>query len=199
MNQKIPQIFINITLTTILLFIHNVVVKSSHLGGPDMINSTCSQCADTSASLDYNFCQTSLQPIPVSHVTNLPGLGIVAMELSIKNATSTVTAIENFLAGKERLEPFVVACLEDCLELYIEGATMMLDAIGAFYSERYHVANLLVSAAMEGATTCEDGFGEREGVASPLSKQNYDFFQLSDVALCIIKLVTMASRHDHDH
>ncbi|XP_047306675.1 putative invertase inhibitor [Impatiens glandulifera] len=114
------------------------------------------------------------------------------MELTIKNATSTVSTIENMLIEKDiDLDVFAVARLGDCLQLYREGVTMMLDAIGAFYSQRYRVANLLMTAAMDGASTCDDGFGG--GGESPLSKQYYDLFQLSDVALCIIRLASLVS------
>ncbi|KAM7525372.1 hypothetical protein LguiA_015274 [Lonicera macranthoides] len=154
-----------------------------------LINTTCKTCAKTSIIFNYDFCLTSLQAVPVSHVTNLPGLAIVAMELAFGNATATVSAIEKMKTGSW-FDPFARECLTDCLEMYADAMSMIVDSIRDFLMEQYGNANTLMSAVMEAATTCEEGFEDKEGEVTPLTKENYNLFELSDIALCIINLLT---------
>ena len=161
----------------------------------DIINQTCKKCADQSPVINYSFCSASLQAVPVSRaITNLQGLALVAMELALESATTTILAIEQLLGNETSagaLDPLSLRCLEDCLELYSDGVATLADAIGAFLGELYGAAGVWLSAVMEAPVTCEEGFKElRREVVSPLASQNYDFFQFCDVALCIGHLLT---------
>ncbi|XP_030533647.2 putative invertase inhibitor [Rhodamnia argentea] len=155
----------------------------------DIISLTCEKCSRESPVLNYTFCSVSLQAVPVSHFTNLQGLGIISMELALVNATTTISSIEKMVSNGS-LDPFQLDCLRDCLVLYLDASKTLVDAIGAFMVGRYGVANMQVSAAMEAATTCEDGFEEREEVC-PLTMENYDLFQLCDIARCIIRFLSL--------
>ncbi|KAK9266918.1 hypothetical protein L1049_027177 [Liquidambar formosana] len=159
----------------------------------DLLNQTCKKCADESTIFSYNFCLTSLQAIPVSHATNLQGLAIVAMELALENATNTVSTIKELLNGGGAFDPFSIACLEGCLEIYLDVVSRLVNSIGVFLSENYDTADAWVSAVMDETATCEGGFKGEEGaiVPSPLTKENYNLFQLCDIALCIIHLLTL--------
>ncbi|KAL3737849.1 hypothetical protein ACJRO7_019387 [Eucalyptus globulus] len=152
----------------------------------DIINLTCEKCSRESPVFNYTFCSESLQAVPVSHFTNLQGLGIISMELALLNASTTISSIEKMLRNGS-LDPFQLGCLRDCKDLYLDASKTLVDATGAFMVGHYGIANMQMSAAMEAATTCEDGFEEREGEACPLTKENYDLFQLCDIALCIIR------------
>ncbi|XP_057475962.1 putative invertase inhibitor [Actinidia eriantha] len=158
----------------------------------DLINTTCKQCADKyPTTFSYDFCTTSLEPIPISHVTNLQGLALIAMELALENATNTISKIERLLSSGE-FDTFTLWCLKDCMELYRDGVSMLVTSIGVFMIEQYDVADLLLSAVVETASTCEDGFKERQGEAFPLTAQNDNLSQLGDIALCIINLLSVA-------
>lgn len=156
----------------------------------DIIKQTCKTCADKSTIFSYDLCLTSLQSIPVSHATNIQGLTLIAMELALENATNTISSIEKLLTSGT-FNPFARACLEDCFKLYSNGVVTLIDATGAFLTGQYSTANVWLSAVMEGATTCEEGFTEKEGELSPLTKENYYLFQLCDIALCIIHLLSL--------
>lgn len=112
------------------------------------------------------------------------------MELALLNATTTISSIEKMLSNGS-LDPFQLDCLRDCLELYSDASKTLVDAIGALMVGKYGVASMRVSAAMEAATTCEDGFAER-GEVCALTEENYDLFQLCDIALCIIRLLSLS-------
>lgn len=156
----------------------------------DIIKQTCRTCADKSTIFSHDLCLTSLQSIPVSHATNIQGLALIAMELALENATNTISSIEKLLTSRT-FDPFARACLEDCFKLYSHGVVTLIDATGAFLTGQYSTANVWLSAVMEGATTCEEGFPEKEGELSPLTKENYYLFQLCDIALCIIHLLSL--------
>ncbi|KAL0380021.1 UNVERIFIED_CONTAM: putative invertase inhibitor [Sesamum angustifolium] len=62
-----------------------------------------------------------------------------------------------------------------------------------FNARRFDDANVEISSIMEASTTCEDGFKEKQGVVSPLTKRNGDTFQLSAVALSIMRMIQTVS------
>ncbi|XP_021901856.1 putative invertase inhibitor [Carica papaya] len=166
-----------------------VSVDTKEQNSVDIIKQTCTTCAAKSTIISYSFCLTSLQVIPVSHATNLQGLAGIAMELALKNATNTISSIVGLLSNAS-FDPFALACLGDCLELYSDGVVTLVDAIGALLTGQYSTANIWVSAVMEAATTCEEGL-TMEGNVSPLTIENYNFFQLCDIALCIINWLSL--------
>ncbi|KAJ4838191.1 hypothetical protein Tsubulata_018754 [Turnera subulata] len=154
----------------------------------DILNRTCKRCAEESTDFSYNFCRTSLDAIPTSHIVNLHGLAVIGMELALQNATNTISSIKSLLSV-ETLDPFALACLQDCLELYLNATVSLIDGVAAFLSEHYSVANEKVSRVMKSSTTCEGLFAEKKGEVCPLARENYNLYQLCNLALCIIHLV----------
>lgn len=61
-------------------------------------------------------------------------------------------------------------------------------------SKDYVDANTHLSSVMDAASTCEDGFMEKEGVVSPMTKGNNDTFHLSAMALSIVHLIGSGTR-----
>ncbi|KAH7514336.1 hypothetical protein FEM48_Zijuj11G0078000 [Ziziphus jujuba var. spinosa] len=163
-------------------------IKSKDLSNA---NVEISAALDASTTCEDGFKErkVSLQAVPASHVTNLQGLALIAMELALDNATNTISIIKQLLTN-ETADPFALECLKDCLEVYSEAVTMLVDSIAGFLEEHYDTARVWLSAVMEVATTCADGFKEKEGVVYPLENENYSLFQLSDIALCITHLLS---------
>ncbi|KAL5791493.1 hypothetical protein ACOSP7_000087 [Xanthoceras sorbifolium] len=157
----------------------------------DKINQTCTKCAEMSTAFSYNVCLTSLKAVPASHVTNLQGLALIAMELALQNATASISTIKKLLSSGS-FDPFASSCLMDCLEQYSGGVVTLVGATGAFLTGKYDEANLWVSSSMDAATACEHGFKKMEGEVSPLEKENYYLFQLCDIAICIINLLSLS-------
>ncbi|XP_015580601.1 putative invertase inhibitor [Ricinus communis] len=174
-------------------FLSNPVDKIYALDGYstiDIVNRSCKKCAEKSKSFIYDFCQTSLQVIPASHVTNLQGIAVIAMELAIENATTTVSNIKSLLVTGS-FNPDTLACLEDCLKLYSDALVTLVDGVAAFLTGHYGTANVKIKTVMEAPTSCEDGFKKKRGVVSPLTTENFNFFHLSDIALCIIRWLSL--------
>lgn len=78
--------------------------------------------------------------------------------------------------------------MDDCLELYSDSRETLKQAAKDYKARRYVDANVEVSSVADAATTCEDGFKEKEGVVSPLKKRDDDTFLLSAVSLSIINM-----------
>jgi len=152
----------------------------------DIIEQTCEICANQSIILSYGLCSSSLPVVPVSHSANLEGLALVAMELALENASSTLATIEKLLDSTS-VGSFALGALTDCLELYSDAAWTIVNSVGVFLSGNYDVTRMWMSSVMEAASTCQQGFTER-GEVSPLTQENYNLFQLCGIALCIIHL-----------
>lgn len=158
--------------------------------GDMIIYTTCKQCAEKSSIFNYTFCVTSLQSVPLSHATNLQGLALVAMELALENATSTIMTIEKMLSSKA-FDPFAMNCLTDCLQLYGDSISLLVSSITSFLLEQFDAANMLMTAVMEEVDTCDEGFTEKKGEVTPLVKENYYILEIRSIALCITKLLSV--------
>ncbi|KAL4325225.1 hypothetical protein GQ457_11G000390 [Hibiscus cannabinus] len=156
------------------------------------IRKTCKKCAQSDPNLSYNFCLTSLQAAPNSHRANdLRQLGKISIKLLGRNLTNSSSYIKELLKNKDKTDPFVRSCLHDCLDLYSDATLTAKQAIRDYRAKRYDDSNIGVSSIMDSSTTCEDGFKEKEGVVSPLTKRNNDTFQLSAISLSIINMIRL--------
>ncbi|GAB2301998.1 hypothetical protein Dimus_036024 [Dionaea muscipula] len=153
-----------------------------------IVNGTCKTLSNGDPNIMYNFCVSVLGSDPYSKNSSLEGLGVIAFNLAILNATATKSGIENLLKDNQRFDHFAQSCLQDCLELYSDAKSSLCDGLNSFRARNYEDANVEASAAMDAPTTCEDGFKEKVGEASPLTKENDDFFQLIAIALAFTNM-----------
>ncbi|KAF8380639.1 hypothetical protein HHK36_028129 [Tetracentron sinense] len=170
-----------------LSFLYFLLFINGAIGDPLTIGSTCKAASQSDSKLSYDFCVAALKSDPKSRTADLKGLGIISIELSISNATNVVSNIAKLLKDKS-IDPFAKTVLEDCLDLYSDAIPTLKEAVGKFNSKDYYQANVDVSSAMDASSTCEDGFKERKGVVSPLTKENHDIFQLTAISLAIIEM-----------
>lgn len=113
---------------------------------------------------------------------------MMSIKLIKYNVTDTRHYVKNLLKNK-KMDPFIRACLNDCLDLYSDAIPTLKQAMMDYKSKHYKDANIEVSSVIDAATTCEDGFEEKEGAVSPLTKRNNDTFQLSAIALALINML----------
>ncbi|KAK6162724.1 hypothetical protein DH2020_002565 [Rehmannia glutinosa] len=85
------------------------------------------------------------------------------------------------------------AVSERLLELYSDATPSVKLAMRNYNAKRFDEANVQISSIMDASTTCEDGFKERKGVVSPLTKRNDDAFQLSAMALSVMRMMQTGS------
>ncbi|KAK7277219.1 hypothetical protein RIF29_18370 [Crotalaria pallida] len=169
----------------LLCYIHSTVSGSSN----HLIQQTCKNCSETDPNINYKFCITSFKSDPRSHcVKNLTELGLLSIKLIRCNVSDTRIHIKKLLK-KDKLDPFIKECLDDCLEVYSDAITSLREAIKDYKAKRYADSNVKLSSVIDACTTCEDGFTQKNGVVSPLTKRNNDTFQLSAIALSIINML----------
>ncbi|KAK4749571.1 hypothetical protein SAY87_027020 [Trapa incisa] len=154
-----------------------------------LIRETCRKVALNDSNVRYGFCAAALQSAPNSLCADsLRKLGFISVKLVRVNITSTRCYIKYLLRDK-KVDPYVRSRLDDCLELYSDALPTVKQAVKDYQSKRYRDANVEVSSVIDAATTCEDGFEEKEGLVSPLKKRNDDVFKLSALALTIINML----------
>ncbi|CAH2079753.1 unnamed protein product [Thlaspi arvense] len=121
---------------------------------------------------------------------------------ALDNATATASTIQVLMSDGGGFEDdgFGRSCLCDCLELYEDAADRLEEAVRVFVTkEQRETVKVMVSAAMEAAATCEDGFKERDGGdgggghmtwTSPIGGENYKLFELGEIALCVSNMLS---------
>ncbi|KAJ4957773.1 hypothetical protein NE237_024884 [Protea cynaroides] len=188
--KKNMATFLSFSLLCFFFFIFFLSLCSFNggTGGSDIINETCRKSAKSDPNINYNFCVSSLQTGHKSHnPTNLKQLGITAVKLTKSNASHTKSFIKNLLKNK-KLDPFVKLALQDCMEVYSDAVDLLKEAIKDVKEKRYSEANIKLSSAMDSSSSCEEGFNEKKGKDSPLTKENKDVFQLAAISLSIINM-----------
>lgn len=113
---------------------------------------------------------------------------MISIRLTRYNLTDTRCYIKQLLKGKS-FDVYVRGCLEDCLQLYTDAIPSIKEAMKYYNEKQFLDVNTLVTAVMDAATTCEDGFKERQGVVSPLTKRNDATFKLSAMVLFIMNVL----------
>lgn len=117
---------------------------------------------------------------------------MISIRLTRYNLTDTRCHIKQLLMNK-KLDKYVRSCLEACFELYDDALPSIKLAMKAYSDKKFYDANIQVSAVMDAATTCEDGFHEKTGVVSPLTDRNNATFQLSAIVLYIMHAIQIGS------
>ncbi|PIN12959.1 hypothetical protein CDL12_14419 [Handroanthus impetiginosus] len=174
--------------SSLLIFLSILMITIDITKSQSLINSTCKTFSKNDPNINYNFCTTSLQSAPASQCATLQGLGTISIRLVRYNITDTRCHIKQLLKNK-KWDPYIRQCLNDCFELYSDAIPSIKQAMKYYNSKRFDDANIQISSIMDASTTCEDGFKERKGVVSPLSKRNKDVFQLSAVALSVLRVI----------
>ncbi|XP_054782905.1 putative invertase inhibitor [Prosopis cineraria] len=190
--SSIRSSFSLLILFIIFFLSFNATTSFNHL-----IQETCKKSSESDPNISLNFCISSLESDPRSHsVTSLTNLGLISMNLIRTNVSESRVYIEHLLKKTKKKkntkgskDRYIREYLKDCLELYSDAITTLEEAIGDYKRKRYVDSNVKVSSVLDASSTCEDGFEEKRGVVSPLTKRNNDTFQLSAIALSIIEMV----------
>ncbi|KAA0039956.1 putative invertase inhibitor [Cucumis melo var. makuwa] len=187
--MAIPHYF-SVFILSIFFFSNFLIIQSSKtIKTADLIYKTCKKISREDPNISFNFCLTSLK-LATNHsrCTDVRHLGLLSIGLLYRNVTSTCHHITKLVKNK-KLDPFVKSCLDDCLELYSDAIPTVKQAMRDYKSKRYDDVNVAIGSVMDAATTCEDGFKERKGVASPLKKRDENAFELGAIVLSIMSLV----------
>ncbi|KAL6498881.1 hypothetical protein OROHE_026481 [Orobanche hederae] len=180
-----------VILTKLLLLLFLMMMIAATTSTQNLINSTCKTFVQYDPNINFNFCTTSLQAAPASHCATLQGLGTISIRLIRYNITDTCCHIKQLLKNENLMDPYVERCLDDCLQLYSDAIPSVKKAMRNYNAKRFNEANVQIASIMDASTTCEDGFKERNGVDSPLTTRNNDAFQLSALALSVMRTINV--------
>ncbi|GER49411.1 plant invertase/pectin methylesterase inhibitor [Striga asiatica] len=170
-----------------------IIIQAASSSNQTLINSTCKTAANDNPNINFSFCTTSLQAAPASRCATLKGLGTISIRLIRYNITDTRCHIRQLLKNSKKLDPYVRQCLDDCFQLYSDAIPSVKEAMRLYNQNKFDDATTQISAIMTDSTTCEDGFGERKGVVSPLTSRNGYSFELSAIALSVMRIVQTGS------
>ncbi|KAI3860817.1 hypothetical protein MKX03_034838 [Papaver bracteatum] len=186
MNQSISLLFLFSSIFygfLVLNFYGGVTVNG------DIVRNFCKNQSTIDPYLNYDFCVSSLEANPHSKTSDIFELAVISMELCSKNATYIRTYIEGIL-NDGKAEPRAKMYLENCMEFYSTALERVQAAMESFKGKDYHTALIKVSAAGTEADTCKIGFTEAGVDFSLLKKQDYNFYQLTNISIDLIAKIS---------
>lgn len=155
----------------------------------NVIKDSCNKAAKGDPKISFKMCVASLEQSPKSKsAASVEDLVPISIEIATSNATSIISIVSKLLKNK-KLGKFTRSCLDTCSELYSDAGSDLQSGGKAVESKDYGTANVQLSAALDAPDNCEDGFKEKKGLVSPLTKENNFFFQLTAVSLAFINMV----------
>ncbi|XWS62083.1 hypothetical protein CRYUN_Cryun07bG0180700 [Craigia yunnanensis] len=155
----------------------------------NVIQDSCDKAAKVDPNINIDFCVANLEQNPKSKTaTSTEELVPISIEIATSNATSISSIISKLLENKD-LEKYTRSCLETCSELYTDAGSDLQSGGQAFESKDYGTAKTDISAALDAPESCEDGFKNKKGLVSPLTKENNNFSQLTAIPLAFISMV----------
>ena len=157
--------------------------KATAATHPDIVDETCRRIADDDPNVNYTFCTQALRSVSKSKRADIRGLAIISLKLAKANATHAKSRVKALLKEKQ-LSTYRKSCLQTCRELYSDAASSFRNSVKQIKSGRYADAKVYISSAVDAPGECEDSFQEGD-ITSPLTKVNYDLFQLAVIALAI--------------
>ncbi|XP_021760207.1 putative invertase inhibitor [Chenopodium quinoa] len=133
-------------------------------------------------NINYDFCVKAFTSYRRSMNATIDELIEISFNFSSYKAKSIITTI-NKLRKDPKFSPFAKNALETCSDLYSDAQADLQEGLDSLKGKDLSTANVRISAAMDSGPDCEDTFKEKEGEVSPLTKENTDFFKLTDIFL----------------
>lgn len=156
----------------------------------NLIPQSCKEASKHDPNLSYDFCVASIEANNISKnnpPTNLEDLVGMSIKITKSNGTNIISKVLKLLRNQS-FDQYAKACLRDCFDLYTDSLSDLEDAMVALKSKDLDTAGIKVSAALDNSVTCEDQFKDKKGETSPLTKENYVYFQLNVISLAFIQI-----------
>ncbi|XP_078444873.1 putative invertase inhibitor [Wolffia australiana] len=156
----------------------------------DFVSSTCRHVKY------FDVCVSTLQSSPESSCADKKGLVLISLNACIAHAEYTVAYAQQLMNNATAVAStgddgdYAKQCLDDCLTQYADALDELRETVMDAMNGTYDSVNAKVSAAMTDSESCEDGFAERPGLASPLAERNAYFSKLCSNALAVAQLLS---------
>ncbi|KAJ0961763.1 hypothetical protein J5N97_029591 [Dioscorea zingiberensis] len=173
----------SITISLLSLFLFSLTLHLS--GAAASIEDTCKAAAAANPAINYDFCVSTLLRNPKSSSADTRGLASIAALTSVNQAYNVKSDINDLLTKSP--DPMSKSSLDQCLSVYTAMVTTLAQAVDAINGRQDDAAKGFLNTAIDGANNCEAAFG-KVGMASPLTKENRDSVELSNMALALLAL-----------
>ncbi|KAH7543004.1 hypothetical protein FEM48_Zijuj02G0136600 [Ziziphus jujuba var. spinosa] len=134
-------------------------------------------------SLHKGLCVATLKADTDYKGAKLHDLAEIVLKAATSNATALQKEVGQFL--KERADTSVESALKDCKENYDDAVSQLEKSKKALENKRYNDVNTWVTAAMNDADSCEQGFKEQAEKDSPIAQKTVIFGQLCSNVLAV--------------
>lgn len=138
-----------------------------------------------STTLDPPFCVQALNSDSRTAGADLKGLAQISIGLTKSDATKTATLIASLV--KKAKDAKLKGRYESCAENYDNSISSLEECKESVSSGDYVSLNFQASAAMDGPTTCLDGFEGPPEAPSQLSSKCQDSVHFCSIILAISK------------
>ncbi|CAL9080046.1 PMEI [Musa troglodytarum] len=160
-----------------------ILLHSSKLADAS-VEDECKIVTAADPNVDYNFCVTSLQADPRSGSADAKELAIIAANLTVANATSTLSKIEKLL-GDSKIDSATKGLLNQCSSFYKDVVTAASGAIKAIGSGSMGDAKKQLTEASDKPQDCDNLLFEA-GKNYLLKKEDNDCTNLASIAQNIV-------------
>ncbi|KAH7543003.1 hypothetical protein FEM48_Zijuj02G0136500 [Ziziphus jujuba var. spinosa] len=134
-------------------------------------------------SLHKGLCVATLKADRDYKGAKLHDLAEIVLKAATSNGTALRKEVEQLL--KERTDTSVESALKDCKENYNDAVSQLEKSKQALENKRYNVVNTWVTAAMNDADSCEQGFKEQADKDSTIAQKTFIFGQLCSAVLAV--------------
>ncbi|KAL9229003.1 hypothetical protein vseg_004522 [Gypsophila vaccaria] len=164
------------------------LVLSTFANAANLVPETCTKISKLDTNIKYDFCVTSLGSDLKSSKATLKELADISFKLDTSKAKSFILTVQKLIKDP-KFDTYAKQALHDCLELYSDGLDDLEAGHKAMVANDYGTANSQVSAALDSGYTCEEGFTEKIGDGSPLTRDNAEYEQLVAISLGFVELL----------
>ncbi|GAB4853697.1 hypothetical protein Ancab_017889 [Ancistrocladus abbreviatus] len=182
--KRLLALFILINLCTNIATCSRPLVV--HQEGEDLVDFACNH------TLYYEICVTSLRSDPRSKTSDLKGLAVIALDLSITQGMQMLAHFHDMKsgAGSYNSSDYASETVEDCIDEYSNAMVNLKEAINSLHEGSYGTVNELVSGAMTDCQTCEDEIEDKSTSISQLADGNQYYYRLCSNLLAMTTLLS---------
>ncbi|CAI9112770.1 OLC1v1013262C1 [Oldenlandia corymbosa var. corymbosa] len=152
-SNNVTNTILAIFLSCLIMNLMNINSAKSFFAKADLVDDVCSQTV-----IDPNYCKTALRSDPRTSKANLPTLAQVAIDLARSNTKSTITLVKSI--EKKVTDRRLKGIYDTCLENYSDTSDNLDGCVTALKAKDYPTLNIRASAALDGPSTCDEGFTE---------------------------------------
>ncbi|KAG0454110.1 hypothetical protein HPP92_025414 [Vanilla planifolia] len=135
--------------------------------------------------ITYDYCVSTLGANPESRTADGHRLAVIAVNLTVTNATAIRSRAEAL--SRTTADLIVSSSLRNCSSLYGAAVPELLRSANATAAHNYTASSSVLAGVLWVPTGCDEAFrtGGGGGVASPIRKENDAFSDLTTLAKAV--------------